>query len=469
MNMLTQVETSHEKSFLRNVRILDVKNGLLGEVTNVLAADGIIMDVGIREKPRDSDAIECDGGTLMPGLIDCHAHILSPFLSEQKGFLGAWTFRQIRNNLENTLASGIVCVRDMLSTIKIMNGIRRKIASGKVLGPTILAAGPVLSCKGGYPEFINPLLFPLSAIIGQPKLNLSTPSKAASMVRYLKKCGADHIKVGFTSYTRAYQAHERMPAVTDYVFDAICKTAHEADLVVSVHHNWSEDLVRILRHDIDSLEHLVYDREINDNEIALIKNKKITVVPTLTVSDGMARFEEKLGFLESGRAKEMFEKIPLQHLIWISKTWLDFKGERYDKAFGFWRANRKNYAGVERTARKLYEAGVPMLAGTDLGAVVAFPGELADEIMRLHHIGMTKLEAIQSATIRAAEFLGLDHKLGSVEIAKNSDIILVDGNPLDDLKALRRIRLVGKGGRWFRPEHSELPDFWPGYSVTFQG
>lgn len=467
--MLAQVETSHEKTIIRNVRIFDVGKGALSGPVNVLAAGGILLDIDVRDNLRDCDFIDGEGLTMMPGLINCHGHILSPFLSEQKGFIGAWALRQMRLNLEATLAAGVVCFRDMLSTIKVMNRIRRRIAAGKQIGPTILTAGPVLSCKGGYPEFINPLYFPLSALIGQPKMNLTTPSKAASMVRYLKKCGADLIKVGFTSYTRAYDAQQRMPAVSDFVFDAICKTAHEVGLKVSVHHNWTEDLVRILRHEIDSLEHLVYDREINDSEIALIKSKGITIVPTLTVTDSMARFEEKIGFLESDRAQEMFEEKPLRHLIWISKTWLDFKGESYDKVFGFWRANRKNHAGVERTARRLHAAGVPMLAGTDLGAVVVFPGEMADEIKRLHHIGMSKLEAIQAATIKAAEFLGLSHKLGAVEIAKNSDVILVDGNPAEDLDALRRVRLVGKGGRWYRPKHPEIPDFWPGHSALFQG
>lgn len=472
--MLNEVERSHEKLLLRDVRVLDVKEGALSDPVSVLCAGGVIREIDVRDEPRECDAVDGEGRTLIPGLINCHAHILSPYLSEQKGIPGTWALRQIRLNLEACLASGVVCVRDMLSTIKIMNIYRRKIAAGALVGPDILASGAILSCRGGYPEFMTPLAFPLSAIAGQPKLNLHNPKKAAAMVRYLKKNGADHIKIGYTSFTRDFDSRERMPVISPDVFDVICTAAHnegltEASLKVAVHHNWSEDLEPILSHDIDSLEHLIFDREITDAEVAAIRDKGVTVVPTLTVTDSMARYEEKKGFYESARAREMLAEQARRHLLWISSTWLDFKDESYHKVFGIWRANRKNHAATEKTARRLHEAGVPLCAGTDLGAVVVCPGELADEIKRLHHIGMSRLEAIQAATLNAAKLLGRGQQLGTIEPGKKADVALVDGDPLEDLDALRRVRLVGKGGRWFRPKHAEVPDFWPGYSPVFEG
>jgi len=155
----------------------------------------------------------------------------------------------------------------------------------------------------------------------------------------------------------------------------------------------------------------------------------------------------------------MFVEPARQHLLWISKTWLDFKGESYDPAFGFWRANRKNYAQVEQSVKRMHDAGIPMCAGTDLGAVVAWPGEMADEIIRLQHIGMTNIEAIRTATLNAAKLLGREKTLGTIEPGKYADVALIAGNPLEDLHALRRVRLVGKGGVWYKPKYPELPDF----------
>ncbi|MFA6447922.1 MAG: amidohydrolase family protein [bacterium] len=466
--MLTTVETSKERVLLRNLQVLDVKKGQLSGQTNVLVEGRIILDLDAPAADAVCDTIDCEGLTLMPGLIDCHCHILSPYLSSQDSPLPpAWSLKQMRLNFEGTLAGGVVCVRDMLSPIKIMNSNRRKIASGKFIGPDIAASGALLSVKGGYPEFINPMPFPLS-LASEPKMHADTPEHGAQFVRYLKKKGADHIKVGYTSFYRDFAIKKRMPTVSDDTLHAICKAAHELGLIVSVHHNWSQDLDHLLQFDIDSLEHVVYDRELTDEQIALAKKKGVTFVPTLTVSDSMARFEEKLGFLESDRAKEMFVEPARKHLHWISSTWLDFKNERYDEAFGFWRANRKNYAGVERSVKRMHEAGIPLCAGTDLGAVVAWPGEMADEVIRLHHVGLTKIEAIRAATLNAAKLLQREKTLGSVEPGMYADVSLVAGNPLEDLYSLRRVRLVGKGGRWHRPKHPELPDFWPGFSITFK-
>ena len=466
--MLDRIGITGDGVLIRNVRVLDVRKGVLREPANVLVSGAILKNLNAAEAPAGWGEIDGCGHTMIPGLINCHSHILSPFVSEQKGFLGAWAIRQMHRNLEATLAAGVVCVRDMLSPIKVMNMVRGKISSGKLIGPEIVAAGAVLSCRDGYPEFITPLPFPLSAIIGQPKLNLHSPKKAEAMVRYLHRCGAEVAKIGYTSFSREFYDQQRMPTITRDVFKAICDTAHELGMTVSVHHNWSEDLNTILRADIDSLEHLIFDREITEGEVQAIKTQGIKVVPTLTVTDSMARFEEKLGFLQSDRAKEMFEERARQHLLFIASTWLDFKDESYHASFGHWRANRRNYAWVENSARILHEGGVQMLAGTDLGAVVAFPGELADEIKRLHHIGMSKLDAIRSATLDAARLVNRENRLGSVEPGKLANVALVEGNPLEDLDALRRVRLVGKNGEWFRPKHQELPDFWPGFSPLFE-
>jgi len=466
--VLNRVEDTGGNVVLRNVRVLDVRNGELGEPSSVAVSHGVIKNINAGSEFSDYDVIDGNGHTLGPGLINCHAHILSPFLSEQKGFLGAWAFRQMQKNLEATLAAGVVCVRDMLSPIKVMNSVRRKVASGRYIGPDIVASGAVLSCNGGYPEFIHPLYFPLSALIGQPKLNLQTPRKADAMVRYLVRCGAEVAKVGYTSFTREFDNQQRMPTVTPDVLAAICKAAHEEGVRVSVHHNWSEDLPKILDADIDTLEHLVYDRVLTDEEVQLVKDRGVTIVPTLTVSDSMARFEEKKKFLEGDRAKEMFEEQARQHLLYIADTWLDFKGESYHKSFGFWRANRKNFAGVQQNARKIIAAGIPICAGTDLGAVVAFPGEMADELKRLNYAGMAPPEALRAATIDAARLVGREKELGTVEPGKRADVVLFDGNPLEDLDALRRVRLVGRSGSWYRPKHPEVPDFWPGHETIYR-
>ena len=78
---------------------------------------------------------------------------------------------------------------------------------------------------------------------------------------------------------------------------------------------------------------------------------------------------------------------------------------------------------------------------------------------------MSRLEAIRSATLNAAKLLGIENKLGAVEPGMDADVMLIEGNPLEDLEALKRVRIVGKSGRWYRTKYPEAPDFWEGYGL----
>jgi imidazolonepropionase-like amidohydrolase len=466
--MLTRFETSGNRVLLRKARILDVEKGAVTGPANALMEGGVIRDLDAPADAPGCTALDCEGLTLSPGLIDCHIHILSPYLTEQKGVPGLWTFKQMDRNCIAALAAGIVCVRDMLSPIKIMNRVRGKIAAGKIPGPDIMASGGIFSCDGGYPEAVRPVPALAGGLVGQTKYVPKTPAEAAAIIRYLKKHGANLIKVGYTRLSRKLVDGKSLPAISDDVLRGVCRAAHDCGLKVSVHHNWSEDMNHLLEFDIDTLEHGVYDRNLIPEEIQAVREKGITIVPTLTINDSQARFEEKIGFLKGERAKEYFEPQALSHLTWVCETWTAFSGESYDGSFGYTRANRYCYDTEDRNTRNLYAAGVPMCAGTDAGAAVAFPGELADELLRLASIGMPAAEVIRAATSRAAELVGRPD-LGTLRPGNKADVILIDGNPLEDLTAYRRVRYVGKSGRWYSTVHSEIPDFWPGFNVVYQG
>ncbi len=466
--MLQKLETGKDRVLLRNARVLDVRAGSLNTPANVLVKSGVIADMDAGKSSVDCDVIECDGLTLSPGLIDCHCHILSPFIAEQKGLPGLWMLRQIRRNFAAMLATGVVCVRDMLSPIKFMNYFRDSINEGKIPGPRILAAGPVLSCKGGYPQFIEPVPALIAAFIGQPKLHLDTPQEAASAIRDLKKCGVDIIKVGYTHLNADMEPDNPLPVISGEVFDAICKTAHSLGLKVGVHHFCAQDLSEILRHDVDSIEHLPFDRALSSDEIAFVKKHGVRVVPTLTMTESVMRFEEKSEFLNSAWASDIFEPNVLQYLKSVAASWLDFSDPNHLKSFGVSRGRREFHKYVMRNAIQLREAGVPISTGTDMGAVTSFPGETADEVRRLSCIGLSNPDAIRAATLKAAELLGVEDKIGAVEPGKNADVILIEGNPLDDIDAVKRIRYVGKGGCWYQTKHPEAPDFWHGFELVMK-
>jgi len=465
--MIDRLDISSEQIVLKNIRVLDVERGELCPASNVFISGGRFADLDAPSPNGNYVSIDCTGLTLSPGLIDCHTHILSPYLTQQKGFPGIWTFAQMRRNFEATLACGVVAVRDMLSPINVLNTMKKKISSGKMPGPEIVASGGIFSCDGGYPEAMHPVPPLVAKLVGQPKLEPKTPGEARAEVRRLVKQRAGVIKCGYTSFSRRVTDGKTLPVIPDDVLEAICAEAHAFGLKVSVHHNFVEDLMHLIRFNIDSLEHIVFSRDLTAEEVSLVKKSGVTFVPTLTVNDSQARFEEKLGFILGPRANDYFEPQAHEHLSYVASTWTDFNGESYDDAVGHPRANRPLYATLERNARRLCEAGVPMLAGTDAGAVVAFPGEIIDELIRLNDIGMSKHAAIRAATDKAAAFLGL-RDLGTIATGKKADVTIIDGNPLADLRAYRKVRFIGKSGNWYRAKHSEAPDFWPGHSILFQ-
>jgi imidazolonepropionase-like amidohydrolase len=463
--MLEKLLLDNPKILLRNARVLDVERGVLTDPVHVLCENGTIRDVDCADT-RDAAVLDLQGLTLSPGLIDCHVHILSPYMTEQKGVPGLWTFKQMDRNCIATVAAGVVCVCDMLSPIKILNRQKRKILSGAVAGPEIIASGGIFSCEGGYPEAVHPVPPLVGALVGQPKYEPKTPQEAARMVEYLYHQGARIIKVGYTRLSRMLVDGRTLPAIADDVLHGLCRAAHRYGLTVRVHHNWSEDMHHLLTFDIDALEHGVYDRDLLDDEIEKVRDSGVTVCPTLTINDSQARFEEKIGFLQSERAKEFFEQPALDNLRFVCSTWTDFSAADYSGSFGYTRANRYCYAAEERNTANLLQAGVPMVAGTDIGAVVAWPGELADELLRLESIGMSKLEAIRAATSRAAEFVARPD-LGMVKPGRTASFTVIEGNPLEDLRAYRKVRYTCVRGGWFKTLHESLPDFWPGHEVLF--
>lgn len=467
MAILEIIDAKSPESIVKSVRILDVINGTLGAETDVKITNGRITSLDKTPAGRSTLEIPGEGLILMPGLIDCHAHILSPFLTSQKNnVLAPWVFRQIGRNLATNLASGVIAVRDMLSPIKVMNGFRSLIAKGKVHGPDIAASGAIISCKGGYPEFITPMHPPISTLIGTPKYEFSNPEAARKAVRVLHKSGANHIKVGYSSRTRDNLVPDSMPVVSFEVLDAVCKEAHSLGLIVSVHHNYSDDIPRILRADVDTLEHQICDGIISDECVELIIKKGVKIVPTLTVSHDMSYFDKKTDFFKTQASRELFEPQAHKLLAFITSTWLDENEKSYHDVFGYWRANKTSYSNNFESAKKLYKAGVPMLAGTDFGAVVTFSGELSEEVHRLTLIGMSNIEAIRSATIEAAKLLGMSGDIGTIEPGKKASFMLIGGNPLEDITALTRVKKVAKDGRWYNRGGDTASPFWnSGYTL----
>jgi imidazolonepropionase-like amidohydrolase len=454
---------------LRDARVLDLDTGALSAPRNVLVEGPRILDLDPGLPKPGWAVLPCEGHTLMPGLIDCHAHILSFFGTGEERMAPAANLRQLRRNLRATLASGVVCVRDLLSPLGVLDLVRWRIARGRIPGPRILRAGPILTCPGGYPEYIQPVGRSLARISGQLKLELDSPEAAVAAVHSLAKRGVDLIKLGYSSTSTWFDQDAPLPVMPESTIAAICEAAHGHGLPVAMHHSDGGDLAVALRAPIDSLEHVMFDRVMTQDEARALASSGIVSVPTMVVQHSLVRFEDKLDFLRSPRATELFEPMVLARLRLIAAQYRTARPDFDDRVLGWTRGNRTALRDITTSLERMVAAGVPMCAGTDLGALVVFPGELPDELLLLEAGGLPRLEVLRAATTYAAKLLGLEGELGAVRPGWAADLVLVDGDPTADLHAMKRPRLVGCGGRWYRPTHPETPDFWGERGVVSRG
>ncbi len=458
--LIVSVERRSTRLLLRHARVLDLDRGTRSEPMDVLVQGPRILDLDPGRQPAGTQELGCEGMTLMPGLIDCHVHILSFFGTGAEPFTPFTNIRQYRRNLRATLAAGVVCVRDLGDPFGIIKMVRRNIARGKLPGPRILSSGPILTCPGGYPEYLAPVNRALALVSGQLRVELGSPEEGVATVRRLARQGVDLIKLGYASTDARFDQGHPLPVLPDATIRAVCEAAHDLGLAVSMHHSDGDDLAACLRAPVDSLEHVIFDRDLEEDEARAFAASGIVNVPTMTVQENLVRFGDKRAFLHSPRAAELFEPVVLDRLRHIAACWGARAPAFNASVLGWTRNNRQRLAGIYRSLERMVQAGVPMCTGTDMGALVVFPGELPDELLRLEAAGLPRIEALRAATSHAARLLGLEDELGAVAPGMAADLLLVDGDPTADLHALQRPRLVGCGGRWYRPTHPQLPDLW---------
>jgi imidazolonepropionase-like amidohydrolase len=373
-----------------------------------------------RNWPKDAVVYDVTGKTVMPGLIDLHSHLT--FLNPDDSVIysrgltsGAESVMRGLKRMTLYLESGITTVRDVGSHGDSPFVLKRLQSAGEIQGPRIFAAGQLITGTGGhgdlhaftagYPEVEN----------GNPNSMVriaNGPDQWRESVRIQFQKGADLIKLA-SEYTQAE-------------VDAAVDEAHSLGLPVTVDAE-TKYIAMAVKAGVDSVEHPLPR---GDQTIALMAERHIASVPTLVAYRVIMR--ETGGYF--GSTSRRFE------------------------------LNEKT---IEDMAGKLHRAGVKMGIGLDVvaGAGTGYlPGSYIDELESFTRIGFSKSEALIAATRTGAEIIHIADRLGTIQPGKLADIIVVDGNPDEDLSALRRVktafvngRLELQDGRIYRPTHEEVP------------
>jgi imidazolonepropionase-like amidohydrolase len=397
--------------------LLDVKTGkTLSNQTIVIQGDKIASvkaTSGDELLPTGATVVELPNATVLPGLIDAHTHLT---MTTNFGYsaLAISIPREALYGARNarvTLDAGFTTVRNVGASGFTDVALRDAINAGDVPGPRMLVSGPALGITGGHcDENLLPFEWHVQSE-GVADGIEAVQRKTREVIKY----GADLIKICATG---GVLSHGDNPQAAQYTLEemkAIVADAHRLGRKVAAHAHGSQGILWASEAGVDSIEHGSY---IDDAAIAEMKKNGTYLVPTLYLMDWFFENAEKIGTPPELIAKG-HEVMP---------------------------AARKNVA-------RAFAAGVKIGFGTD--AAVYPHGLNAHEFAVYVKLGMTPLQAIQTATINDADLLGWSDKVGTIEPGKWADIVAVDGDPLADITTLERVKFVMKGGEVVRNSYAK--------------
>jgi len=410
-----QTDASPRRVIVRAGHVLDVKSGkMLSNQAIVIEGDKIVS-VGVASSAQTSDAtvIDLPNATVLPGLIDAHTHLtMNPSFGYQT--LGISNPRQAligAHNARLTLEAGFTTVRNVGAADFTDVALRDAINAGDVPGPRMLVSGPALSITGGHCDN-NYLPFEYHVTSdGVADGVAAVQHKVRENIKY----GADLIKVCATGGVLSKGDDPQASQFTLEEIKAIVADAHRLGRKVAAHAHGAQGILWASQAGVDSIEHGSY---IDDAGIAEMKKNGTYLVPTLYLGDWMLANADKI------------------HLP------------------DFLLAKAKAVAPVSRkNAEHAFASGVKIAFGTD--AAVYPHGLNARQFAVMVKLGLTPLQTIQSATINAADLLGWPDKVGALEPGKWADIVAVDGDPLQDVTTLERVKFVMKGGEVVKNEYGK--------------
>jgi imidazolonepropionase-like amidohydrolase len=392
-------------------RMVDVTTGtVLNNQVIIIDSNNIIAIGSGLAIPAGAEIIDLSSSTVLPGLMDCHTHLTFEPSNDYYGDI----FRKTPIDYameapifaKKTLEAGFTTCRDLGADALIDISLRNAINKGEVPGPRMLVACFALGATGGHSDIsgFNPAI----SFNSNPDFTgvADGVDQIRKHVRNNVKWGADVIKVCATAGVLSEEESVGAPQYSMEEMKALVDEAHMWGKKVAAHAHGTEGIKRAVLAGVNSVEHCSI---LDEETIALMKSKGTYMVPTMYALDYIIGNYSQKGFPDKiiNKAKSI--------------------------------ASQK-IAGLAMAVK----AGVKIAYGTD--AAVIPHGENGKDFVYLVQAGMSPMQAIQSATVSAADLLGISTITGSISIGKCADIIAVSGNPLNDISVLEKVGFVMKDG-----------------------
>jgi imidazolonepropionase-like amidohydrolase len=379
-----------------------------------------IKQAGAKSKikiPKEATVIDARGKFVAPGLADMHNHLLDGTLSRRP---------QALTNVRRLLACGVTTVFYPNANLQLLARLRKEAAADNAPYPRVFSTGPIITVKGGSlsPDFRSP----------------ETPDEARAVVKELKEAGVEAIKLGYDDNTWAMKTAS--PLMKTEIVAAVIAEAHQQGLKVFVHAPLLEQAKAVLRAGADGLMHGVIDRPVDDEFLSLMKKNRAVYVSTLALF-------ENVGDTAAWARRQADED---ERKLYPASVYEFLSSPNVASFLNNASFTRERLSVLRANLKRVHSAGIPLVIGTDTG----FPGVLlgvASHLEMLLHAeaGLKNDAIIRAATINAARMIGREKDLGAVEAGKFADLLILDANPLDDIRNLKRIHRVIKGGAIFDP------------------
>lgn len=353
--------------------------------------------------PEGAEVIEGRGKTLLPGLIDSHVHVISIQMLEQAPVFG------------------VTAVVDMFMDVNLMKSIKKRQSEGQARNMAhLISAGILATAPSGH-----------GTEYGLEIPTLKGPEEAQAFVRDRLSEGSDFIKIIYDSGESYFKPWPTLDLPT---IKALIDEAHRNKKLVVVHASTLKKCLEVLNLGADGLAHLYFDDSFSKNFARQVARRKAFIIPTLTVLESFAGIYRASSLIEDVYLSPYLRPQDLTSLQ--SRVSTEISEEK-----------REHLSRLrQRVVRQLKENGVPLLAGTDVpNPGTAMGASLHHELELLVLAGLKPLEALRAATSVPAEKFGLTNR-GKIKPGYYADLVLVEGNPAEDIKATRKIVMVWKEG-----------------------
>lgn len=395
-------------TYVQADRMVDVVSGKTVEKPALVITDGRITAVGTQSSvavPTGAERLDLTGMTILPGLIDMHVHLTGRHDMHGYEGLAESTGDETINGVihaEKTLMAGFTTARNLGAAGFSDVALRRALAANRLNGPRLYVSGPAIGATGGHCD--NNLLPPEYDAHSQGAAD--GPWGVVRKVREVKKYGADLIKICATGGVLSKGTQVGAQQLAQEEMDAIVAEAKRLGLRVAAHAHGTAGIKAAIRAGVDTIEHASF---IDDEGIKLAKERGTYLSMDIYNTEYILSAGEAAGFLPESLAKERV----------VGKT----QRESFTRAVN---------------------AGVKMVFGSDAGV---YPhGDNGKQFSRMVQFGMTPMQAIQAATVNAADALGASADVGALAVGRYGDLIAVAGDPLADISVLEKVDVVVKGG-----------------------